>query len=142
MASNNTHQLTIRLDDQTYKALKALANKRSESMAVVARRILAKKLGIEIALGASDTLISIVRKAVAVELRKTEARLAATSCKAVIAAASAENCALYLIKEQKNFNKSQIDQVANETRHKGVIFLKQPLDLIYDVYQEGEDGGN
>ncbi len=140
--NNNSHQLTIRLDDETYKALKAIANKRGESMAVVTRRILAKNLGVEIALGASDTLISTVRKAVAAELRKTEDRLAAISSKGAIAAGSAENCALFLIKEVKKYDKPRVDRIQKETRHKGTIFLKQPLELLLDAYQQGEEGGN
>ena len=140
MAQNNAHQLTIRLDEQTYKALKSIAQKRGESMAEVARRMLSKNLGIEIALGASDTLISTVRKAVATELRKTEDRLAAITYKAGLAAASSEQCALLLVQEQIKFNDSQIRELQNKARHKGAIFLNQPIDVVKAAYPEGGDG--
>ncbi|HBQ85650.1 MAG TPA: hypothetical protein DD811_04090 [Syntrophomonas sp.] len=140
MADYKLHQLTIRLDDQTYKALKSIANKRGESMAEVSRRVLAKNLGIEIALGASDTLISTVRKAVATELRKTENRLAAMSYKAGLAAAASEQCALVLIQQQLKFVSSQTSEFQKTARHKGAIFLNQPIDVVKASYEEGEDG--
>lgn len=134
----NIHQLTIRLNDKTYDALKALSNKRGESMAAVARRILATNLDIEIALDASDALSGIVRKVVANELRKTENRLASICTKTAISSATTENLTTYIINQM---NVPNLSIVRDAARKRGVAYIREPLDQIMQAYSDEEKGG-
>ena len=81
MSKNLMRRITIRVDDTTYQLLETLASKRGEPLSVVARRIIDNNLQSEFALDAQDILLTTVRKAVALELRQTENRLANLSAK-------------------------------------------------------------
>jgi hypothetical protein len=81
--------LHIRVDKATMDKLTIMAGNRKESLATTVRRILIMGLNTEIAEHSSDTLAAAVRKAIRVELKSTENRLAKLSAKAGIAAASA-----------------------------------------------------
>lgn len=135
MAESNfkNRQVTIRLDEPTYFALKVMAEKRGESMTVVARRILSASMQSNNALDASDILITTVRKAVARELRQTENRLGSICAKAAIASASNEVLSTRVL---KLLNEPNLLAVRDEARKRGVAFIREPLDQIMKAYQE------
>ncbi len=131
-------EIRTRLDENTYNSLKALANKRGESMSVISRRILSENLGTAIAIDATDVLTSAVRKAVAQEIRQVENRLASVSSKAAIAAASAEICILSIIQSTNGLSEARLREVQNVARAKGVQYLRLPLKQIIEAYPEEE----
>lgn len=130
-----SHEVRVKLDDNTYLALKALAEKRNESISIVVRRILSRSLQSNTALDASDILLSTVRKAVATELRQTENRLASLSAKAAITAATAENLSAYILKQM---NEPDINQVRNAARSRGVAYVREPLEKIMAAYPDND----
>ena len=131
-----THELRVKLDEPTHLALRAMADKRGESMSVVTRRILSKSLQSNSALDATDILLSTVRKAVAQELRQTENRLANICAKAAIASASTENLATYVLKNMKEPN---FQMVRDAARKRGVAYIREPLEQIMQAYSEESD---
>lgn len=133
-----THELRVKLDEPTHLALRAIADKRGESMAVVTRRILSKSLKTNTALDATDILLSTVRKAVAQELRQTENRLANICAKAAISSATTENLTTYIVKKM---NEPNLSIVRNAARKRGVAYIREPLDQIMQAYTDEEEGG-
>lgn len=138
MTQNKTHQLTIRINNDIYIALKALADKRGESMAVVTRRILSQSLQSNSALDATDILLSTVRKAVALELRQTENRLASICAKTAITSATTENLVTYML---KSYNEPNLQTVRSAARKRGVAYIREPLEQIMEAYSGEEEGG-
>jgi len=136
MSKNLMRRITIRVDDTTYQLLETLASKRGEPLSVVARRILDNNLQSEVALDAQDVLISTVRKAVALELRQTENRLASLSAKAAITSASTENLAAYIIQKM---NEPNVQGVKDACRKRGVAYIKEPLEQIIQAAEVGDN---
>jgi|GEM_PF-4206397 len=135
MTDDTQHQLTIRLNKQNYYALKTLAEKRGESLAVVIRRFLMAGLQSEIALDAKDVLLAAVKKVLAQELRKTENRLSSLCAKAAISSASTEYLAAYIL---KNMDEPNLQNVRDACRKRGVVYVKEPLERIMQAYEDEE----
>lgn len=127
MSKNLMRRITIRVDKTTYQLLETLASKRGESLSVVARRILDNNLQSEVAVDAQDVLVSVVRKAVSLELRQSENRLASLSAKAAITSASNENLSSYIL---KLLNEPNLQGVRDACRKRGVAYVKEPLEQI------------
>lgn len=136
MSKNLMRRITIRLDDTTYQLLETHASKKGEPLSEVARKILAHNLQSKAALDAQDVLVAAVRKAVALELRQTENRLASLAAKAAITSASAENLSSYILKTLKEPN---LQGVRDACRKRGVAYVKEPLEQIMQAYDEAGD---
>jgi len=129
-------KVSIRLDDTIYQLLVVTAKKRGEPVSAVARRILTDSLQATTISDAQDLLLSHVRKAIRLELRSIENRLASLTAKAAISSASAENLVsrvLVLLKEPN------ISGVRDVCRKRGVAYIREPLDQIIQAY-ESETG--
>lgn len=131
----NLHQFTIRVDDQTYQLLKVHAVNRGESMAEVTRRLLVNALQTDSLTTSQDTLLALIRIAIAKELRRSENRLANLSSKAAISAATTENLVVYMLKNMKDPN---FMAVRDQCRKRGVAYVREPLEQITQAYGERE----
>lgn len=123
--------ITVRVDEGTYKLLTNMANRRNESISRVTRRVITQSLQTEVATDAQDALVSIVRKAIALELRKTENRLASLSSKAAITSASTENLVSYVL---KLLHEPNITGVREACRKRGVAYIREPLNQIMQAF--------
>ncbi|NLK51457.1 MAG: hypothetical protein GX295_03275 [Syntrophomonadaceae bacterium] len=134
--SQKFKKLTIHIDSETYQLLVTLASKRDESISKVVRRILSQDLESQVAIDAQDVLLTAVRKAVALELRQVEDRLASLSAKAAITSASTENLVSYVL---KLLHEPNIPGVRDACRTRGVAYVREPLNQIMQAYSSEED---
>ena len=135
----NLHQFTIRVDDQTYRQLKVHAVNRGESMAEVTRRLLVNALQTDSLTTSQDTLLALIRIAIAKELRRSENRLANLSSQAAISATTTENLMVYML---KNMNEPNFMAVRGECRKRGVAYIREPLEQIVQAYGEYKERGD
>ena len=133
---NKSEKITVRLDKDTYQRLTAMANKQDESISHFTRRALSQYLGTQEAIDAQDVLLSTTRKAIALELRQTENRLASLASKAAITSATAENLVSYVL---KLLHEPNIPGVRDACRKRGVAYVREPLNQIMQAYSSEED---
>lgn len=133
------HQFTVRVDDQTYQQLKVHAVNRGESMAEVTRRLLVNALQTDSLTTSQDTLLALIRIAIAKELRRSENRLASISSKAAISAAATENLMVYML---KIMNEPNFKAIRGECRKRGVAYVREPLEQIMQAYGEHKERGD
>ncbi|HBQ26670.1 MAG TPA: hypothetical protein DD791_09795 [Syntrophomonas sp.] len=133
------HRLSIRVDQKTYNLLQTQAARRGESMSRVARRILQNNLQSEAAVDSQEVLLSVVRTAIAKELRRSENRLASISSKAAISAAATENLMVYML---KIMNEPNFKAIRGECRKRGVAYVREPLEQIMQAYGEHKERGD
>lgn len=107
--------------------------KKGETMSYYLRKIISHEVRNDAALTNQDALISAVRKAIRLELKTTENRLANLTAKTAITSATTENLVTYII---KNNNVPNFNAIRNACRKKGVAYIREPLEQIIQTYEE------
>jgi len=115
-------KITVYLSEDTYEVLNNLSSRREESMSLIARKILEKRLKEESAQDGIDAVTEAVRKAMRDVLKPTEDRLAKLSAKTAVTAATA----MYLnVQTIADMGKNDVVELYQEARKKAVAYLKE-----------------
>ncbi|MCG0278982.1 MAG: hypothetical protein L5656_10755 [Thermanaeromonas sp.] len=115
----------LRMDEDLLNALKALAARRKEPMAVVVRNLLSRALAEENAVEGKDVITDAVRRAMRDVLKPVEERMAKLASKAARAAATSMYLNTEVIGELGKHNVLQIYEMA---RKKAVAYLREQDD--------------
>lgn len=130
--------VTSRIPDNTYQILVANAAKNGESISYYCRKILEREIKNDAGLNAEDVLITAVRKAIRLELKTSENRLANLSAKAAITSATTENLTYLILKNQNLQNPNQARDLA---RKRAVAYLRENLEQLLELYDKELEGG-
>lgn len=114
--------ISVRLPEDTYDALLALASRRQEAISAVARRLLIDSIASEAAADGKDVITDAVRRSMRDVLRPFEDRLAKLSAKAAVAAATAMFLNTQCIADLGKNNAVELYQTA---RKKAVAYLRE-----------------
>ena len=119
--------IRIRVGESLERDLKALAERRGESMAECTRRLLRQGVMQESANEALDPVLAAVRQAMRDVLKQVEDRLAKINAKAAIAAATAMYTNIEVVGQ---FGKVDVRTLHEAARKKAVAFVKTPTDKL------------
>lgn len=129
-------KITIRVPEDDYQIIQINAAKNGETISYYLRKIISREIKSDAALTNQDALITAVRKAIRLELKNTENRLASLAAKTAITSATTENLVAYIVKHQSEHN---LQEVRNACRKRGVAYVREPLEKIMQAYDEGGD---
>lgn len=129
-------KITIRVPEDDYQIIQINAAKNGETISYYLRKIISREIKSDAALTNQDALITAVRKAIRLELKNTENRLASLAAKTAITSATTENLVAYIVKHQSEHN---LQEVRNASRRRGVAYVREPLEKIMQAYDEGGD---
>ncbi|MGB9860272.1 MAG: hypothetical protein ACPLQP_10095 [Moorellaceae bacterium] len=112
----------LRMDEDLLNALKALAARRKEPMAVVVRNLLSRALAEENAADGKDVITDAVRKAMRDVLKPVEDRMAKLAAKAAMAAATSMYLNTEVIGE---LGKHDVLRIYDLARKKAAAYLRE-----------------
>jgi len=112
----------LRMDEDLLNALKALAARRKEPMAVVVRNLLSRALAEENASEGKDVITDAVRRAMRDVLKPVEERMAKLASKAARAAATSMYLNVEVIGE---LGKHDVLRVYEEAQKRAVAYMRE-----------------
>jgi len=131
--------IKVRLDSKNYNLLRNLTAQKGESISYYVRKLILNEIRNESALNAQDALTAAVRKAINLELKTTENRLANLAAKGAITAATAENLVYLVLKNQNQQNPQLARGLA---RKRAVAYLRENLDQLLELYDQADIEGD
>lgn len=137
MTAPKLKRITIPVSDEVYQILKLQSEKNQTSIAQICKKIIEQETRKEHALTAQDILLATMRKAIRLELKVTENRIANLSAKSAITSATCENISYLILKNQNQQNPSQVRDMA---RKRAVAYLRENLNDLINLYQGPEEG--
>lgn len=132
-----TKLLQTRVDSKVFNLFKEITAQKGMSTSEYLRRLVNREIKNDAALSSQDQLTAAVRKAIRLELKTTENRLANLAAKSVITSATAERISYLILKNQNHPNASMVRDLA---RKKAVAYLRENLNEILETYEQVLEG--
>lgn len=126
-------KITVRIPEEDYQILQVNAAKNGETVSYYLRKVISRETKNDAALTNRDTLISAVRKAIRLELKQTEKRLADLSAKAALNSAMTEEL-ITCIMEFNNY--PDINLIKNKCRLNALDNMRKQLNLFTQFYND------